>query len=182
MMISHKQFNMKLIIKEELDRSSIFSFLKAYFDHYSPATYDPDEDDMQCSMNKARGVEDLHALCLSYFPDCTLVDVIDVLVTLMNSDDKYRAIQCTTTKQITFYNATKKYDCYNFYRKNFDSYDEDEKTSWRYPTYKVTGQKYSFCDLLDLSSVKYKYDTRDSSSKKVEKPERTETEKTTGET
>lgn len=90
---------MKLTAKADIDKTSINSFLKDYFNKGCPETYL--DDKIQCTSHKRRSFLDLLALAQNYF-DCDEELLAYELVNLWENK-KIEALYCTDINKVVFF-------------------------------------------------------------------------------
>lgn len=98
-----------------------FGYFNRYFNTYSI-------NERQCTPNRRRSLGDIYRICKTYFPDCTLAEVLECLIWLLNNR-RIGASRCTDIKKFVFHR-----DSYVFKPKDILEYTN----------------QYKFQDLVDV--------------------------------
>lgn len=67
------------------------------------------DDNIQCDYNRNRSLGDIYRITLSYFPEVSLVEVIQALITLVNQEDEVMSMRCGDISKRVYYNRYKGY-------------------------------------------------------------------------
>ena len=100
-------------------RSFIFDFLWDLNSIYN--TYDHLNQHMICNTRRRRSLGDIFLICKHYYPDCTIEDVLTILIKLLNEKDIF-ASWCTTINKYVFHT-----DSRNWNRNDKTEYHKDLK-------------------------------------------------------
>jgi len=95
-----------LIVKQELDCSSIKAFITDYFDKKNaPATYYKNGE-LQCEKGYNRSLKDLYCLVKSYF-NTTIEEVAYHLISMVKDEhSSINGLYCDTVGGVIFYSTT----------------------------------------------------------------------------
>lgn len=98
----------KLTCREKLNTSSKKQFVKSYFWHKAPATFD-ENGNLQCDNNRNRSILDLKMLIDGHFKRETAIDDVIVLLVGLVLKRNIKALYCPTIRKVVFCNKNKNY-------------------------------------------------------------------------
>ena len=139
----------KLTVKEELDKSSLESFLKDYFNKKQPATYLGNE--LHTNSNKRRSFSDIVVLCKSYF-ECTEEEIAEILINLWE-EYTIGCLFCPGISKVVFYNRdTDEEDGWYITPKMFENNPVGNNIIGSYNKPTAIGEDgYTFTDIYNLA-------------------------------
>ena len=105
--------------KQDSLRLFIFEFLWDLNNIYN--TYDHLNQHMICNTRRRRSLGDIFLICKHYYPECTIEDVLTILIKLLNEKDIF-ASWCTTINKYVFHT-----DSRNWNRNDRTEYHKDLK-------------------------------------------------------
>ncbi len=94
-------------LKKDRDGQTVEQFLIKFFTEWNDNrnTIYVDNRDIQTPIGKRRSLGDIYMICLYYFPECSLKDVLDILYNqlLSSMPDGFRSSYCSTINKRVWY-------------------------------------------------------------------------------
>jgi len=106
--------------------SSLEDFIRSFINYYNifySTLYKSGE--VQCTKNRRRSLGDIFLVCRTYYPDCTLKEVLLSLIKLINEGSIY-SCYCNTINKYVFY--SNKQSMTNVFDHNLEWVDDKEIT------------------------------------------------------
>lgn len=139
----------KLIVRSDVNKTDLKSFIRDYFNKKQPATYLP-SGQIQCLSYHRRSFSDMYRLCCSYF-DCTLQEVAREMINLWEKE-KIQCIFCPTTRKAVFFEYSEIWEGDDIiHPKNFNiNSPKNIRLTYSKPLTKGT-DGYNFVDIYNLA-------------------------------
>ncbi len=143
---------MKLTVKEDLDKSSLESFLKSFFLKKQPATYL--NGNFDTGPSRRRSFSDIVALCNSYF-ECTEKEIAEILINLWE-DYTIGCLFCTGINKVVFYlrdtvTENSSYITPAIFKNNPEG--STSSSGYNKPT-TIGVDGYTFVDIYNIATIK----------------------------
>lgn len=141
-----------LIVKVDLNKTSVKDFITDYFKNSQPSTYHPNGRP-QCFNSHKRSFTDITRLCKSYF-ECTEQEVAEVMINLWEKNT-IQVLFCPTTRKPVFFKYMNMWDDEDVISpKTFNP--ENPTNEWNTMNKPLTKgtDGYSFVDIYNLAKNK----------------------------